>query len=332
MLKRVLLLCSLLVIGCAPLAHAQWLSDKQPIMGTEIAVTLWAEDKVKGLEAIDAVMQYMRSVDAQFSPYIPSSELAQINARAASETMHISPDMAFLIEKSLYYSQLSQGAFDITFASVGWYYDYRKAIKPTEKQRLSLLPAINYHWLEFDKKKQTLHFAHKNVRIDMGGIAKGYAVDRSIEILKTRGFSHAVVSAGGDTRLLGDKLGQPWRVGVKNPRPHSAADEVITLLPLSDSALSTSGDYERFFIDKSTGERVHHIINPKTGKSATDIISVTILGPLGVDTDGLTKCVFILGVEKGLALINRLPGFDTLIIDKHGKTFYSQGLMEPNHP
>ncbi|HEY6527254.1 MAG TPA: FAD:protein FMN transferase [Cellvibrionaceae bacterium] len=321
--------CTLLTIGLAAEAKAQWLSDKQAIMGTEISVTLWAEDDQKGRDAIAAVMQYMHSVDAQFSPYIPTSELAQLNAHASEKTMSISPEMAFLIEKSLYYSKLSQGAFDITFASVGWFYDYRNSIKPTDKQRLNLLPAINYHWLEFNKAKQTLHFAHKNVRIDMGGIAKGYAVDRAVDLLKARGFRHAVVSAGGDTRLLGDKLGQPWRVGIKNPRPRSAADEVITLLPLTDGAVSTSGDYERFFIDKTTGERVHHIINPKTGKSASEIISVTILGPLGVDTDGLTKCVFILGVEKGLALINRLPGFDTLIIDKHGKAFYSQGLIEP---
>ena len=106
-------------------------------------------------------------------------------------------------------------------------------------------------------------------------------MDRAIDLLKARGITHATVSAGGDSRLLGDKLGQPWRIGIKNPRPHSDKDAVITLLPLSDSAVSTSGDYERYFIDKQTGERVHHIINPKTGKPASEVMSVTILGPLG---------------------------------------------------
>ncbi|MEY4589543.1 MAG: hypothetical protein RL497_1619 [Pseudomonadota bacterium] len=299
-------------------------------MGTEVSATVWVEDEALGREAIAAVMKDMRAVDAQFSPYIPTSELAQINTRAATQTMALSPEMAFLIDKSLYYSKFSQGAFDITFASVGWYYDYRKGVKPTEKQRAALLPAINYRWLEFNKAKRTLRFAHQNVRIDMGGIAKGYAVDRAIDILKAKGITHATVSAGGDSRLLGDKNGQPWRIGIKNPRPHTDTDGVITLLPLSDSAVSTSGDYERFFIDKATGERVHHIINPKTGKSSSELISVTILGPMSVDTDALTKCVFVSGVQKGLALINRMPGFDAIIIDKQGKIFYSQGLAEPS--
>lgn len=322
-------LLSLLLALTAGQAKAQWLSDKQSIMGTEVSVALWAEDVAKGRETIAAVMQDMRAVDQQFSPYISTSELAQINAQAAQKTMSLSADMAFLIDKSLYYSQVSQGAFDITFASVGWFYDYRNNIRPGEKQREALMPAINYHWLDFDKTKRTLRFAHKNVRIDLGGIAKGYAVDRAIELLKTQGISHATVSAGGDSRLLGDKLGQPWHIGIKNPRPRSEKDSVITLLPLSDSAVSTSGDYERYFIDKQTGERVHHIINPKTGKSASEVMSVTILGPLGVDTDALSTSVFVLGVKEGLALINRLPGFDTIIIDKQGKAFYSQGLSEP---
>ncbi len=328
MFRRAWLCCLLLLLATGQ-AQAQWLSDKQSIMGTEVSVALWADDAAKGREAIAAVMQDMRAVDQQFSPYIATSELAQINAQAAQKTMSISADMAFLIDKSLFYSKLTQGAFDITFASVGWFYDYRNNIRPSEKQLEALMPAINYHWLDFDKTKRTLHFAHKNVRIDLGGIAKGYAVDRAIELLKKRGISHATVSAGGDSRLLGDKLGQPWRIGIKNPRPHSDKDGVITLLPLSDSAVSTSGDYERYFIDKQTGERVHHIINPKTGKSASEVMSVTILGPLGVDTDALSTSVFVLGVQEGLALINRLPGFDTIIIDKQGKAFYSQGLTEP---
>jgi FAD:protein FMN transferase len=329
MAKRVFFLFWLLVTGASNQVHAQWFSDKQSIMGTEVSAAVWVEDEVKGRDALGAVMEDMRAVDAQFSPYIPTSELAQLNAKAAEQTLSVSPEMAFLIDKSLYYSKLTQGAFDITFASVGWFYDYRNSVRPTDKQRLALLPSINYRWLEFDKAKRTLHFAHKNVRIDLGGIAKGYAVDRAIELLKARGITHGSVSAGGDSRLLGDKMGQPWRVGIKNPRPHSEHDGVITLLPLSDSAVSTSGDYERYFMDKATGERVHHIINPKTGKPAGEVMSVTILGPLGVDTDALSTSVFVLGVKEGLALINRLGGFDTIIIDKQGKAFYSHGLAEP---
>ena len=184
--------------------------------------------------------------------------------------------------------------------------------------------------MKLDKTRGELSYGHPNIRIDLGGIAKGYAVDRAAEILKRMGIHHATVSAGGDSRLLGDKLGQPWMVGIKNPRPTSKQDAVITLLPLADSAISTSGDYERFFFDQKSGERIHHILNPKTGKSASEVMSVTILGPKGLDTDPLTKCVWISGVKKGLALINSLPGFDAVIIDKNGKVFYSQGLTPPS--
>lgn len=310
-------------------AHAQWFSDKQSIMGTEIALTFWAEDPAQGPAVINAVMDDMRWMDQTFSPYIPTSELYRVNATAANGPVNISPELSLLIEKSLFYSDFSGGAFDITFASVGWFYDYRAHQKPSDAQIQSLLPAINYRLLKFDKTKRQLAYGHPNIRIDLGGIAKGYAVDRAAEILTRMGIRHATVSAGGDSRLLGDKLGQPWMVGIKNPRPHSKKDEVITLLPLADSAISTSGDYERFFFDEKSGERIHHILNPKTGKSASEVMSVSILGPRGLDTDPLTKCVWISGVTKGLALINSLPGFDAVIIDKNGKVFYSKGLAPP---
>jgi thiamine biosynthesis lipoprotein len=135
---------------------------------------------------------------------------------------------------------------------------------------------------------------------------------------------HASLSAGGDSRVLGDKRGRPWLVGIKNPR----ADAVAISLPLDNVAVSTSGDYERYFIADS-GERVHHIINPRTGKSTSGVNSVTIIGPQGFDTDPLSTSVFVMGPEKGLALINKLPGFDAVIITSQGKVLYSQGLENP---
>ncbi len=311
-------------------AQAQWFTDKQSIMGTEIALTFWTEKADEGPPVIKAVMDDMRWMEQTFSPYIETSELYKVNATAAKAPVKISPELSLLIDKSLHYSEYSDGAFDITFASVGWYYDYRAHQKPSDNEIKRLLPAINYHFLKLDKTRGELSYGHPNIRIDLGGIAKGYAVDRAAEILQRMGIHHATVSAGGDSRLLGDKLGQPWMVGIKNPRPTSKQDAVITLLPLADSAISTSGDYERFFFDQKSGERIHHILNPKTGKSASEVMSVTILGPKGLDTDPLTKCVWISGVKKGLALINSLPDFDAVIIDKNGKVFYSKGLTPPS--
>ncbi|MFT7561162.1 MAG: thiamine biosynthesis lipoprotein [Flavobacteriales bacterium] len=310
--------------------HAVWLDETQSIMGTQVRVRLWHEDSSKAQSAIGAVMAEMHRIDATLSPYIDTSELALVNLKAAKSPQVISAELAFLIEKSLFYSRVSHGAFDITYASVGHHYDYRKKQAPSDSVRDELLPAINYRWLELglglDKKSSTLKFAHSNVKIDLGGIAKGYAVDRSIAILQKFGVENASVSAGGDSRLLGDRRGREWMVGIKNPRAEGT--QSVMRLPLANVAVSTSGDYERYFIDEQ-GDRVHHIINPRTGKSASGLVSVTVLGDQGVDTDPLSTTVFVLGVEKGLALLDQLSGVDAILIDNKGKVHYSSGLVEP---
>jgi len=311
-------------------ASAEWLTKKEKAMGTLITLTLWHEDAQVRQQAAAAVMAEMQRVDQHFSPWIESSELAKLNAQAATRAVSLSPEMKTLLAKSLWYSEISQGAFDITFASVGWYYDYRKKEQPSEAQREKLLPAINYKLLKFGTDKNTLKYAHANVRVDLGGIAKGHAVDRAINLLRQLGVEHATVSAGGDSRVLGDKRGQPWVVGIKNPRISREKDtEPVIYLPLENTAISTSGDYERFFIDEKSGQRIHHILNPKTGKSAEGVISVTILADRGIDADPLSTTVFVLGVEKGLNLVNGLQGVDGVVIDSRGKVHYSEGLEPP---
>ncbi|WP_460234284.1 FAD:protein FMN transferase [Aurantivibrio plasticivorans] len=316
-------------------ALAEWYSDEQSIMGTSVSVKLWHEDEVRARLAIEAVMSEMRRIDDTLSPYKADSELSKVNREAGLAPMSISPELSRLIDKALYFSRASDGAFDISFASVGHQYDYREKRKPSEKQREQLMKAVNYRFIQHDKVAHRLFFTQPNLQIDLGGIAKGYAVDRAASILAQQGVKHATVSAGGDSRIIGDKRGEPWVIGIKKPRglDHtkvtSARDEVAILLPLVNTAISTSGDYERYFIDPATGERVHHIINPRTGKSASGVVSVSILGQNGFDTDPLSTTVFVLGVEKGLALVNQFTGFDCVIIDAKGDVHYSKGLMPP---
>lgn len=310
---------------------AGWHGDTQNIMGTVVNVTLWHEDDVKAEAAIAAVMTEMRRIDQQYSPFIPTSELSRVNELAPKATAEhplvISAELSSIIQKADHYSRLSNGAFDITFASLARYYDYRKGLKPTDEQFKELVPQINYKFIKLDAKANTVYFDHPKVYIDLGGIAKGFAVDRGAEILRQYGIVHANVSAGGDSRVMGDKLGKPWLVGIRNPRADDKNAVAITL-PLENCAISTSGDYERFFIDKD-GQRVHHIINPRTGKSPHGVISVSVIGPLGFDTDPLTKTIFVMGPEKGLALIDSLPGFDAVVITESGKVLYSKGLTPP---
>jgi thiamine biosynthesis lipoprotein len=162
------------------------------------------------------------------------------------------------------------------------------------------------------------------MRIDLGGIAKGYAVDRGIAILRARQVGRAMVNAGGDTRVLGDRFGQPWVIGIRHP---DRADEVVLRIPLVDAAFSTSGDYERYFDEG--GRRYHHILDPKTGSSPRELRSVTIIASNATRTDGLSTTVFVLGPKAGIEFINGLSDADAILIDAAGKVSYSKGLAPP---
>ncbi|MFT7256097.1 MAG: thiamine biosynthesis lipoprotein [Candidatus Azotimanducaceae bacterium] len=325
-IARLILVC--LIGGMVSPAQADWYHDEQAIMGTSVSLTLWSDDNTTAKRAIALVMGEMRRIDATLSTYNPASLVSKVNRDAATGNVDITPELLTILDKSLYYSGLSQGAFDISYASVGKHYDYRLKQQPALGLRKQLLSAIGYHKIHLDKVTYQVAFAHPQLQIGLGGIAKGYAVDRGIAILADLGITSASISAGGDSRVLGDKRGKPWLVGIKNPRGRPG-DGVAIVVPLTNTAISTSGDYERFFFDDQTDERIHHILNPKTGQSSSGIASVSVIGPNGFDTDPLSTTVFVLGIDSGLALINNLDGFDGVIIDSHGVVHYSEGLEPP---
>ena len=315
-------LTAVLLAATAP-SQAEWLNREEAIMGTAVRAEVWHENRAAREAAIAAVMEEMRRIDATMSPYKPESDLSHINQRAASEPVKISPEMYGLIARSLEVSKLTEGAFDITFSSVGYMYDYRKGVAPSDVEITKALPGINYRHVLLDPKTSTIRFARAGVRIDLGGIAKGHAVDRCIDILKHRGITSALVSAGGDTRVLGDHHGRPWMVAIRDPRRR---DGMVAVLPLADTAISTSGDYERYF--EAGGKRYHHILNPKTGKSATGVRSVSIIASDATTTDGLSTSVFVMGRARGMALVERLKNVDAIIVDDSGKMYYSSRLQQ----
>jgi thiamine biosynthesis lipoprotein len=304
-------------------AHAEWVKRiTDGIMGTRITVELWSEDADKAEGAIDAVLDEMRHIDESMSTYKPTSEVSQVNAHAAEGPMHISKELFDLLATARQYSELTEGAFDITYASVGYMYDFRKHVRPSDEQINKALPAINYRHVLLDPKNQTVRFSQQGVRIDLGGIAKGYSVDCAIDVLKARGFTRAYVSAGGDSRIIGDRFGKPWMVGIRDPR--KGEGEVITRIPLVDAAISTSGDYERFFDED--GVRYHHIIDPHTGHSASKVRSATVIAPYATRTDGLSKTAFVLGPDKAMEIYNRIDDIDAIIVKLDGTVIYSKGL------
>jgi len=302
-------------------AQARWMSREEAIMGTAIRAELWHEDPAIGEAALDAVMEEMHRIDRAMSPFKPESELSHLNREAAKGPVRVSREMFDLVARSVEFSKLSEGAFDITFASVGYMFDYRNGTKPTAEKIAAALPGIDYRHIRLDRSQRTIEFARNGVLIDLGGIAKGHAVDNCVALLKARGVKEALVVAGGDSRVLGDRRGRPWMIGVRDPRQK---DAMVAMIPLVDAAISTSGDYERYF--EADGVRYHHILDPRTGMSATGVRSVTIVGPDTTTTEGISKSVFIMGPERGIRFAESFPGIDAVIIDGDGDMHYTAGL------
>jgi thiamine biosynthesis lipoprotein len=305
-------------------ANSEWVGDAQAHMGTEVSVYLWHDDAGTARDAVDAIFAEVARLDRLMSTYIEESRMSEINRDAAQRPVHAGEELFGLIERSLDIAVLTGGAFDITYDSVGQHYDFRAGLHPDERTIAGELPLIDYRLVELDPVAESVHFGREGVRINLGGIAKGYAVERGVAIASRFGVGNARVTAGGDTRLLGDRRGAPWMVGVQNPRDSST---VAVTIPLQNEAISTSGDYERFFEEEGT--RYHHIIVPSTGEPAGEVRSVTIIGPDAVMTDALSTSVFVMGVDSGLRLIATLPDYEGIVIDAQGEMYYSSGLQPP---
>jgi thiamine biosynthesis lipoprotein len=323
MMRRFRLAVTLLFAFSAA-ARAEWHAREEAIMGTRIAVEVWHDDPAEATRAIDAVIAEMHRVDELMSTYKPGSQLSRVNRDAAMGPVRVDAELARLVARALEFSGMSGGAFDVTYASVGYMYDYRAGVHPTDAQIAAALPAINWRHVVVDQAASTIRFLRPGVRIDLGGIAKGHAVDSSIALLAARGIRQATVTAGGDSRILGDRRGRPWVVGIRHPDDR---ERILARIPLEDAAISTSGDYERFFDEG--GVRYHHIIDPKTGKSPRGVRSVTIIAPESTLAEGLTKSVFILGPERGLPIVEAQADCDAVVVMADGRVIYSKGLAPP---
>lgn len=299
-----------------------WLQREEAIMGTAINVVLWCDDRAQGEAAMDAVMAEMHRIDRTMSPHRPDSDLSRINQHAHDRPVPLSDEMYRLLTRAQAFSALSEGAFDITYAAVGHLYDYRAGTRPSPEALAQARAAVGYQHLKLDAQARTVRFGLPGMRIDLGGFAKGHAVDNAAAILREHGIAHAHVSAGGDSRVIGDHRGRPWSIGIRDPR---RPGEMVAVLPLQDVSISTSGDYERYF--DVAGERCHHLIDPATGLSPNGVHSVTILADDGLTTEALSKSLFVLGLSKGMALIESQPGVDAIVVDAQGNLHFSSGLM-----
>lgn len=313
----------LLLLPCVQ-ALADWVGEARPMMGTEVSVYLWSDEPDLGRQALEEVFAEAERINRLMSTYLDGSEISEINRLAAEQPVVAGEELFRLIQRSLDISELTHGAFDITYDSVGQHYDFRERQRPDAGTVEAEKENIDYRYVELDEASSSVTFLKEGVRINLGGIAKGYVVERGVNILRGLGIQHAIVTAGGDSRLLGDRRGRPWMVGIRDPREEG---QVAISVPLADEAISTSGDYERFFDED--GVRYHHIIRPSTGLPAGGVHSATVFGPDAVFTDALSTSVFVMGVEQGLTLIATLPDYESIVIDSDGSVFYSDGLQTP---
>jgi len=290
------------------------------IMGTIVEIKAFSADEVQFDLAADAAFAEMRRVEDLFSSQRPKSEIAQLSA--ASGPFKVSKETARLLQLGQRIARLSDGAFEMGLGRLIrlWGIETDKPRVPTEQQIREVLERIGPEDLQIDGT--IVRKADPELQIDLGGIAKGYAVDRAIDVLGEGGLRSAAINAGGDIKLLGDRNGQPWRIGIQHPRKPGA---VLTTLPLADRAVVTSGDYERFFIQDGT--RYHHIFDPVSGRPARLCQSVTVVAADATTADALATAAFVLGPIKGLKLLEQQDGVEGLIVTATGEVVQTSGLQ-----
>jgi FAD:protein FMN transferase len=300
-----------------------------PAMGTEVTFSAYTSDPDKAEHAFMAAYDEIRRVERLMTdwerPGEPESDIVRVNKAAGKKAVKVSAETIEVIEKSLEMSRRSQGAFDITFAAMHglWKFDEdmdKSLPSPNDiEQRRKL---IDWRDVLVNAKAGTVKLRRAGMRMGLGGIAKGYGVDRCSAVLRTAGLENFMVQAGGDLFVAGRKGAASWMVGVRDPR--GGPRDIIARMPIQDHAFSTAGDYERGFV--LNGRRYHHIIDPKTGYPATASREVTIFAPNAFLADALDDSVFILGPKKGLELVDSYPDCATLIVDAQNKVWMSKSL------
>ncbi len=295
-------------------------------MYTIVSITVSSDSEEKAKTAIDRAFNELDRLARLFNFYSEDSEVSMINRNAGEKPVKVSPDTLEIINKALYVSENTEGAFDITVGPVVRLWDFQNKVLPDEKAVKEKLKFVGYKNIIVDKEKSMVFLKTKGVQIDLGGIIKGYAADKAVEVLKKSGIKSGIVAIAGDIKTFGKRPdGGLWNVGIQNPRQKSDNDEIIAAIGLSDAAISTSGDYQRFFI--KDGRRYHHLLNPKTGYPAYGCQSVTIITKDAVFTDAFATGIFIFGPEKSMDVLKRL-GFDGVIVDKDGKILVTEGIKD----
>ena len=309
------------------------IQDNLFAMDTYITFTVSGGDQPRA--ALDAAIDRIKEIERRMSATLEDSDISRVNENAGRQPVKVHPDTFFVIQKALEYAELSNGAFDISMLPISRLWDIggKNQKVPSKEEIEEKLSMVDYKKVKLDEENQTVFLESEGMGLDLGGIAKGYAGDEVVRVLKEYGVTNALVNLGGNIAVVnGKEDGKPWRIGIQNPRIEEDKKQRkhVAVVETSGKAVVTSGDYERYMVEiyEKTGERYHHIFDPKTGyPTKNGVISVTILTENGIDADALSTSLFVLGVEDGLKLADKL-GVQTMIITEDKKLYFSKGFEE----
>lgn len=300
---------------------------RQParLMGNHFEITVVGTDERLANEQIDKAILEIRRIEKLLTTFDENSQVNAINANAGIKPVTVDAEVFDLVRRSLRISSVTDGAFDITYGSLDkrlWNFDTKMASLPDASTAKNLVRLINYRNVLLDESQCTVMLKEQGMRIGFGGIGKGYAADRAKALLIGLGVNSGIVNASGDLTAWGtDAAGQPWKVGIADP---DQAGQPFSFLPISNMAIATSGNYEKFVI--IDGKKYSHTINPKTGLPVTGIKSVTIIAPNAELADAMTTPVMIMGIKAGIGMINQINGLACIVIDDYNNIYSSRNI------
>lgn len=294
------------------------------IMGTIFDITAISDNDRLLEETSKKAFDEVRRIDSLMSRYKETSEVSLVNRNAGIAPVKVGDELIEVLQEAKKISELSDGAFDVTIGPLTdlWGFDVEKNIVPPKERIEELRRLVNYRRLKIDASTSTVYLEDKGMMIDVGGIAKGYSIAKAMKVFADAGIKDVIINAGGNLNLRGGRKGKPWRIGIQDPRNEK---KLLGKLTISEISVATSGDYQRYFI--KDGVRYHHILDPKTGFPAKGLISATVIGNNKTSMDGFSSSVFLLGAEKGAALLKK-AGLEGIILAEDGTMTVTEGIKE----
>jgi thiamine biosynthesis lipoprotein len=319
------------VVGCSGnLDQGQTTDDgrvhltvERPLMGTLFRIDVIVPDEAMGRQAIDAAFAEIERAEEILSNWSETSQISELNRAAGVQPVVVSDELLAVLARALDISRLTEGAFDITFASCGGLWSIRERRIPTDGEIAACLEHVDYRRVALDLQQSAVFVSDPETRVGIAGLAKGYRVDRAARVLDARGIVDYVVDGGGDMRVSSVGETGSWEIKVAHPR---RPGEPLGTVDLASGAIATSGDYEWFF--EADGVRYHHILDPATGRPARRCVSATVIAETAMDADAMATGLFVMGPVGGIALAERLPGVEAMVIAPDLSVHTTSGFPE----